>query len=215
MPALICLTPMLPTSGFGALTWETQKISRTAQLGDKEVVAVFSFKNTGTYPVTIREIQSSCECTVAELAKRTYAPGEGDAIKMIFTIGDRMGPQDRLMTTITDDPTAPLVNLTLRVDIPDLLHYSARMLYWQVHGALGEKPIEISAAGENRITTIAVKEIVPQQAVARVETMQTGEKYRLLIQPNALDQPRTIALTFVAHFADGTQHSFMIYALVR
>jgi hypothetical protein len=134
---------------------------------------------------------------------------------MIFTIGDRMGPQDRLMTIITDDPTAPLVHLTLRVDIPDLLNYSARMLHWQVHGVLGEKPIEISAASENRITTIAVKEIAPKQAVARVETMQPGEKYRLLIQPNALDQPRTIAVTFAAHFEDGTQHSFMIYALVR
>ena len=215
MPALIGLVSLLPIPCIAALNWETQKISRTAQPEEKEFAAVFRFKNTGTYPVTIRDIGSSCECTVAELAQRTYAPGEAGAIKVVFTLGDRMGPQDRLMVVTTDDPTAPLINLTLRVDIPDLLNYSTRMLFWQVHSVLGEKPVEIGAAGKNHITTIEVKDVAPKQASARVVVLQPGEKYRLMIQPTALDQTQTIAVNFVVTFEGGAQHSFMIYLLVR
>ena len=58
------------------------------RIGDKEVVAEFNFKNVGTTPVTIRDLTTSCECTAAELAKRTYAPGEAGTVKAVFTPGD-------------------------------------------------------------------------------------------------------------------------------
>ncbi len=212
---LLAVGGFVPAVCFGSLTWESQQIHRTAKLGDKEVVALFNFRNTGANPVTIRDIRTSCACTVAELHKRNYSAGESGAIKAIFTIGDRMGSQDRLITVTTDDPSAQMTTLTLYVDIPDLLTYSTRMLYWMVGGTLDEKPVDISAQGDNRITAIGVKEIVPKQATAWVEPVQPSVKYRLFIKPITLDQPHMVAVTVVASFEGGIQHSFVIYALVR
>jgi hypothetical protein len=39
------------------------------------VEAKYRFSNTGTYPVTIIEVQPSCGCTTVQLAKKEYAPG--------------------------------------------------------------------------------------------------------------------------------------------
>jgi hypothetical protein len=205
----------LPALAWAGLTWETREIKRTASPGEKEVAAEFSFKNTGAATVTIRDIQTGCECTVAELPKRTYAPGESGVIKTVFTLGDRMGPQERVITVVTDDPTAPAPTLTLRVEIPELLTYSARMLHWKVGTATTEKFVEVSAAGGNRISNLEVKEIKPDKAQVRIEALQTGEKYRLHIRPIALDASSTIAVTFQAIFADGVVRSFAVYALVR
>lgn len=206
---------LFPSLGWGALTWENQKVELTARLGDKEAVGLFPFKNTGQAAVTITDIHTSCECTVAELPKRTYAAGETGVIRAVFTLGDRMGPQDRLVTVTTNDPTAPQTMLTLRVDIPDRLSYSSRMLHWSVGGSGEAKTVEISAIAGNRLTAIEVREIAPKQATARIDVIEAGRKYRLIIQPSRLDGPWTIAVTCVAKFEDGGQHSLLVYALVR
>lgn len=206
---------LLPTIAAAALTWETRQIQRTATFGDKEVVAEFPFKNTGTASVNIREIQTGCECTVADLRKRTYAPGETGTVKITFTLGERMGPQERPITLITDDPEAPMTTVTLRVDVPDLLTYSARMLHWTIGSHADAKTVEVSQRGKSRITSLQIKDIAPKQATARIESVDEGVRYRLHIQPTVLDAPTTVGLTFTATFADGIQRSFVIYALVR
>ncbi|MFZ4763511.1 MAG: DUF1573 domain-containing protein [Roseimicrobium sp.] len=47
--------------------------------------ATFAFTNSGTEPVSIRSVRTSCGCTVADASTKTYAPGEGGQIKVTFT----------------------------------------------------------------------------------------------------------------------------------
>jgi hypothetical protein len=55
-------------------SWRSeQKV--TAGATDQFVEAKYRFSNTGTYPVTIIEVQPSCGCTTVQLAKKEYAPG--------------------------------------------------------------------------------------------------------------------------------------------
>ncbi len=215
MRIIFLIAACLPAVCRGALVWEARQVNLTARLGDKEAIALFPFKNMGKTTIAIRDIQTSCECTTAELPKRIYAPGESGTIKAVFTLGDRMGRQERTFTVAMDDPYAPVAVLTMRVEIPELLAYSARLLHWSIGGDAGEKSVEVSATGGNRIVSLDPKEIVPPQAAVRVEALENGRKYRLLIQPVRPDGPRTIAVTFLARFQDGGQHSFTIYALVR
>lgn len=214
--ALVATMALTPCLGRGSLAWDTQQIQRTAKPGDKEVVASFGFKNTGTTPVTIRDIHSGCECTVAELSKRTYASGEGGSIKAIFTVGARTGQQDKMLTVTTDDPLAPTSTLNLRVDIKEVLAFSTRMLRWKIGSAPEEQFIEIRTLDQNRITTIELKDVKPkEQANVRIVPAEPGVRYRLFIQPDTLEQPRTVTLTFVAHFEGGEQQTFTVFALAR
>ncbi len=213
--AAVIVTLRVVSLCAASLGWETKLVELTAKRGDREAIASFPFKNMGKTTIAIRDLQTSCECTVAELAKRTYAPGESGTIKAVFTVGDRMGRQERTVTVTMDDPYAPVAVLTMRVEIPELLAYSARLLHWSVGGDTGEKFVEVSATGGNRIAAIEVKEATPKLAEARVEVVENGRKYRLFIQPVQLKGPATIPITFVARFEGGGQHSFTFYALVR
>jgi hypothetical protein len=214
--ARLLLLLTLPALASAALTWEKREVRLTAPPGAKEVVTGFSFKNTGTFPITIQEIETDCECTLAELAKRTYAPGESGTIKAILSLGQRTGLQEHAITVLTDDPAVGEVELALGVEIPAVLTFSVRMLYWKVDSATDEGVIEVGPAGANRITRIELTEIKPAQAAkARVEIVQAGEKYRLFIQPQSTKTARITAVTFLATFANGTEYPFTVYAMVR
>ena len=212
----LLLMGSLPLLGQGALTWTSLTVNVAAKSGDKEVVAPFNFTNTGTTPVTIRDIHPSCECTVAELAQRTYAPGESGTIKAIFTVGARTGRQDKVISVTTDDPSAPTITLNLRIDIEELLALSTRMLRWKIGSAPEEQAIELSALGQHRIAALELKETSPkEQAQVRIEPLEPGVKYRLFIRPDTLEQSRTVTLTFVAHFAGDQPQTFVVFALAR
>jgi len=213
---LLCFfSLLLPLLGRGALVWETRQVILPVRAGDKEAVGLFPFKNTGKAAVTITDIRASCECTAAELAQRTYAPGEAGAIRVVFTVGERTGPQDRIITVSTDDAAEPAIQLRLLVDIPNLLSYSAKMVYWPVGGQAGEKSIDVSAAGDARIAVLELKEIVPAQATVRIETVEAGTKYRVFFRPGRVDLPWMATATFNVRLEDGGQHSFILYALAK
>ncbi len=53
----------------------------------------FEFKNTSNRAVTITGLDTSCSCTLAELEKRIYAPGESGRVHVMFEVGDQTGLQ--------------------------------------------------------------------------------------------------------------------------
>lgn len=212
---LLLVVLLTPVFGRAALTWEKKQAELAAKPGDQELVALFPFKNTGSTTVIIRNLETSCECTVAELTQRSYAPGEAGTIRAVFTVGDRMGLQNRTVTVTMDDPYAPIAVLTLRVDIPERLSYSTRMLHWSVGGSSEEKSVDVSAVGDRRIAALVPQEPVPALLTTRIEVVESGRSYRLFIRPTRLDGPATIPVGFTVRFADGEQNSFQVYALIR
>ena len=206
---------LLNVTGHGALAWDTQRIELTAKPGDKEAVGHFHFSNTGRASVTITSVQPSCGCTTAELDKRTYGPGDAGEIKAVFTLGDRVGEQEKTIYVVTDDASARPVPLMLHVMIPELLLYSPRLLMWSVGGEPGEKATAISANGKLRITTLSVPAPVPAEVSVRIEPVAAGVSYQLFVRPVSTATVMNVAVAGIATFADGTAQPFKIYALVR
>ncbi len=57
------------------------------------LVRKFTFTNSGTEPLTITEVRSSCGCLVPALAKRIYQPGEhGELTVEVNTLSQPAGP---------------------------------------------------------------------------------------------------------------------------
>jgi hypothetical protein len=101
------------------LSWERQSIAVTAQPGQRVVHVDFPFRNAGDKTVTITSLETSCRCTSADCSKKSYAPGEKDAVGVDFAVGAQSGVVVQSVTVTTDGPEAEPFTLTLRVTIPD------------------------------------------------------------------------------------------------
>ncbi|MFA6044240.1 MAG: DUF1573 domain-containing protein [Phycisphaerales bacterium] len=88
---------------------------------DKNVNHQFKFKNTGKTTLTITNTQGSCGCTVPQLDKKAYEPGEEGEIKVEYHPQNRKGPQHTTVTVTSNDPTKPQVVLELKSEVRPLV----------------------------------------------------------------------------------------------
>ena len=72
----------------------------------------FSFKNTGTIPVVISNVRSSCGCTATEYTKEPVKPGESGKVKATYNSA-RVGSFNKSVTVTFDGMASPEV-LTIK-----------------------------------------------------------------------------------------------------
>jgi hypothetical protein len=70
-------------------------------------ICEFKFSNTGNALLKIEEIQTTCGCTVAELDKKEYAPGESGALKITFKVGKEAGQTSKRLFVKSNDKAVP------------------------------------------------------------------------------------------------------------
>jgi hypothetical protein len=144
--ALALLT--LTTAASAQLQWADplQEFQRLPE--DKFVQTRFAFRNSGSAPVTIKKISTSCGCTTAKLDKKTYAPGESGEIEAKFTFSGRTGPQRKIITVVSDDPAQAQTVLDLRVWVNRPLAIKPGLVFWRVGDAGEAKSVQLTAEGQ-------------------------------------------------------------------
>lgn len=91
------------STGKGVVEFsETRYFFGTIEETNGPVNHVFMFKNVGTTPVRILNIQSSCGCTTSDYTSTPVAPGGTGYVKGIFDPKNRPGQFSRTLTVITD-----------------------------------------------------------------------------------------------------------------
>jgi len=73
----------------------------------------FEFTNSGDKILEIKNITSTCGCTVTRLEKKTYNPGEKGIIPVKFYSRGYQGRVVKSLTVSTNDPQNPYVRLRL------------------------------------------------------------------------------------------------------
>ena len=202
-----------PACAFAGLTWETREIVQRASYADARAEAVFRFTNTGTSPVTITGLSSSCGCTTAALDQRTYAAGESGEVKAVFSFEGRVGQEVKTVHVTTDDG-APPVTLTFSVTIPEAVRVTPRLLVWR----LGENPqgkvVEVQgdpAFGLTRVEAVGEVEGFSWNA----EEVEAGAHYRVKVLPADLQRARRVQLRLVFVGKDGGKTERTVYLFVR
>ncbi len=104
----------------------------------------FEFTNTGNEVLHIRDIRSSCYCTVATLPKLSYQPGESGAVDVEFD-PPRAGVQDRSVSLLTNARPQETISLRLTADIEPFVTFDPSVL------ALGILPL-----GKEHRATVSV-----------------------------------------------------------
>lgn len=151
----VLLALLVPVAARAELVFATTQVDHQAAPGDTAYNAVFPFTNEGDAPITIASVKSSCGCTVPQLEKTEYAPGESGEITAQFQFGNRTGPQRKVITVTIQGEPRRTVQLVLQVDIPVLLKATPRLLLWRVGEDLAPKQAEIAVMEPGAIPTLA------------------------------------------------------------
>jgi hypothetical protein len=70
--------------------------------------------------LVIKEVKSSCGCTVPRLARYEFAPGEGDAIEVTFDPFARKDDAEKTITVVSNSAT-PTLELKIKADVRPLV----------------------------------------------------------------------------------------------
>lgn len=111
------LLGLLAVPSARGLDWEKTQVALTAERGADVVRTKFDFKNSSRKTVHILEVRTSCGCTEAAISSSEIPAGESGTIRVLFTIGNRTGLQEKEIFLVTDDAATP-VKLRLAVTIP-------------------------------------------------------------------------------------------------
>jgi hypothetical protein len=205
---------LLPVFAFAQLEFAETTITKEATSETREVVGNFAFTNVGDSPITIQRTRSSCGCTVAELDKRRYEPGESGSIKAVFTIGNREGRQVKTISVITDEPSRPAYQLSLETDIPKFVDLSSRMLFWVRNGETERRAIDLTFSPDRPTEILEIK---PRGDgfEAEIETVEEGTKYKLWITPTDTDERRRVTYELVTDKPSHRPRSIFVFAYIR
>ncbi len=171
------------------LVFDAKTVSVKAGLLDEKADGVFTFTNTGDYPVTIKRVKASCGCTATSLDKKTYQPGETGSITATLTIGHRVGRQKKSVTVRTDDPKNPNYFLMLEVQIPEVLRLKPTVLYWRK----GEKREPKSLIAEvMHDEPVRITEVTCSNPKIKMELkeLDKGAKYEITAAPGPDEKTR-------------------------
>jgi len=86
----------------------------------------FQFSNQGQGVLEIKKIQSTCGCTVPELKKRTYLPGESGTITVTFHPGLRSGHVSKSLYILSNDKAHPKAPLTIKANVVQKISYEPK-----------------------------------------------------------------------------------------
>lgn len=214
---LTCLLALALSGGrlAAALEFEQTRIEQNARLLDEQSTAVFRFTNTGDKAVEILRVQSSCGCTVPELDKQSYAPGESGEIRALFTFGSRQGRQMKRITVKTDDPAMATYQLDFITHIPTWGQINPRMLRWSVGSEAEVRAVTVEVPEAEGLT---VKE-PPALEYFRMEPLpgSPGRRfYELTPLSTAASVTEKVAFELV-YEADGqtVSRELSFYAIIR
>ena len=205
---------LMTTPSFAQLRWEQTTRSFERAPGDPTVEAPFAFKNTGSTPVTIAKIKTSCGCTAAQLKKRDYAPGESGEVLAKFTIAGRRGLHVVSVTVTTDDDSQPPTTLSLRVNIADAVKLEPELVWWRVGAAPEAKSVRLEVEPGRQVRVKSITSSNPKIA-AKLETLAAGSSYAILIRPADTASKESAEITVETDFPTDAPRRYVIYARIK
>jgi len=83
----------------------------------KVVDHTFKFENSGKSPLKIKDIKTSCGCTVALISSELLKPGEQGTLKVELDTSNRGGKMSRTITIKSNDPKNASIILTVYANV--------------------------------------------------------------------------------------------------
>ncbi|MBC2593074.1 DUF1573 domain-containing protein [Ruficoccus amylovorans] len=215
------------------LEWETTTVTAPAEFGQASLQAAYPFKNTGSEPVRIVEVKTSCGCTYAAASQQLIPPGESAEIVAFFETEEREGPQTSSITVLTDEKAHPATVLRFHSDIPPAALLPTRVVKWSTADGREAKVLEIPTQPGVELVLGKPKRPLPVTVQLETYDSKTRPASASAAQPGSDSDPAsagqapangyTLTLTplegergsgilpIEAHWADGRSRVYNIY----
>jgi hypothetical protein len=86
----------------------------------------FHFSNQGQEVLKIEKVQSTCGCTVPDLKKKTYLPGESGTINVTYHPGQRSGQISKHLYILSNDKQNSRAPLTIKANVIQKISYTPK-----------------------------------------------------------------------------------------
>jgi hypothetical protein len=203
------------SANASSLTWEKTVVEIQAPPLAENVDAVFRFTNTGKSRVSIVNAAASCGCTVPQIGKVTYEPGEKGEVHALFTPDDRVGLRQEEVMVLTDEPGQAPQALVLRVNIPKLYEVAPYFVMWHGGDAPAQKKIKIHFLDPKLLTPIAITALDPRIAVSLEKNLSSRGDYTVLVRPTSTASPLDTRIVVDLSGPNGAKRSLNLYAVIR
>ncbi|HVT74268.1 MAG TPA: DUF1573 domain-containing protein [Lacunisphaera sp.] len=196
-----------------ALDWDTDTVRVTIAPFQATQEVVFRFRNRGSTAASLTDIQTNCDCLSAAADRTTVSPGESGLITATFTVGDRAGLYERVITVRSDDAREPM-RLHVEIEVPETCSVAPRSLQWKLNAGASAQTVTVTAAAG---LTIDFTEAVATNPafVARLETVAAGRTYRVHVQPTDTARPISAAIRIFGRDKSGHAVVASAYATVE
>lgn len=212
IPAAILMLLAGGSTCLASLQWAATDLQLKARPGQESMTVTFPYRNTGDQPVRILSVDPSCSCVAAGPEKAVCAPGESGAIRVELRLAGFIGRVRRSLAVTTDDPAGQFAELTLSVDIPEVVNITPRFLYWRIGDQLEAKSADIVVA-DPKTTTVGEIECDNPRFRAELTPGPAGS-YRLVVSPVDTQQPADATVRLAVSVEGRTQAS-VIYVAVK
>jgi hypothetical protein len=211
LPLIFCLCA---NSAFAQLTWDKTEQNFYATPEDGSVVARYKFTNTGSEPIRIQSVLTSCGCTTAALAKNEYAPGESGEIAANFVFGGHTGSQyKRIMVSTSAAPGQP-TTLKLNVYIQERVSVAPQVVLWRVGEQPSPKAIQIAIGGDTAVKILSVTSDNPAIKVKLREVIR-GKEYEAQVTPDSAAQRASATLIIRTDYPPDNPQTKYAYARIK
>ena len=172
--------------GKGSLVFSSKTQDAGEILDLESVKLAYLFRNTGSGPLTITQVKTSCGCTVPELEKKTYMPGESGTLDVTFDPKGKAGTIARNITIFTDSDSTPSETLIVRAYVKPVVVIEPRVMPFEAveKGTSATKEFQIYGRTDDfKVTraTVAHPEIFDVEVEDKGETEYKGEMLRLSV----------------------------------
>jgi hypothetical protein len=93
-------------------SWDFGQVEKGALLKH-----VFELKNESQRTLNIKEVTTSCGCTVSKVRKKTLLPKETTFIEVSFNTRGYSGPTQQYIYVNTDDLDNPFIRFIIKADL--------------------------------------------------------------------------------------------------
>lgn len=172
--------------GKGTLVFASKTQDAGEILDTENAKLSYLFRNTGAGPVTITQVKVSCGCTVPELEKKTYMPGESGTLTVTFDPTNKNGSIARNITVFTDSEQTPSETLLVRALVKPVVVIEPKVVPFESveKGGTATKEFQIYGRTDDfEVTraTVADPEVFKVEVENKGETEYRGEMLRLSV----------------------------------
>lgn len=148
---------------------------------NKKYNCEFEFKNVGNAQLKITKIQTTCGCTVPQLKKKTYAPGESGSIKVAFRTPTRQGSTSKRLYILSNDKKNPKLGLTLKATVELKVSFKPKSLELSLKAENADaRPVTITSKDGQ---AFAIKSITSTRNIITADFDPEAEATEFVLEP--------------------------------